>query len=147
VDGQYLNFFLRREVAQVEEQEVKKQQAVERVQKNHILLEMYEQEKSSIDNIIAQALNYPPGANRWLAYEALKKQAALIVKRYASYSCASPFDCYCTITDFIDYLLPPTADESDILGPTCYIDQDSLLYWATQAQKSLESEQVKNILA
>ena len=131
----------------MEEQEVKKQQATERVQKNHILLQIYEREKTSIDDIIDQALNYPPDANRWLAYETLKKQAALIIKRYTAYTCASPFDCYCTITDFIDYLLPQAFDEDTLPQFLRYIDQDALLHWEAHALQSLESERVKNILA
>jgi hypothetical protein len=131
----------------VEDREVKKQQANERVQTNHILLEMYQHEKSSIDDIIDQALNYPVGANRWRAYEALKKQAALIVKRFIAYSCASPLDCYRTLTDFIDYLLPESLDEDYTPQARRYIDQNALLFWEAHANQSLESQRVKNILA
>lgn len=124
------------------------QQALNNFPNNHILLDTYKLEKEGIDEIINLALNYPTGASRWIAYEVLKKQAALLVGVEATRPELASQYHYITLTDFIDYLLPVTTDEQDTPQHLRYINQEELLSWQQQAQRAFDQQRKqRNILS
>lgn len=119
------------------------QQALDRFPDNHLLMETYHYEKEGIDEIIDQALNYPAGANRWIAYEVLKKQAALLAGIDAAHSELMAEQHYRVLTDFIEYLLPESIDELDTPVNKRYVDQAELVVWYQKAQQIFESHKAQ----
>jgi hypothetical protein len=119
------------------------QQALNRFPDNHLLMEAYSYEKEAIDKIIDQALTYPSGANRWIAYEVLKKQAALLSGRDATHSELKTEQHYRVLTDFIEYLLPESVDELDTPLKNRYVDQAALIAWHQRAQQILEQHKTQ----
>lgn len=93
--------------------DVKRQQAIAKVENHHALLSVYKKEKKHVDAIIDQALNFPSGGNRWRAYEALKKQADLLTGWNATQSEFADSMYYNAMVDFVDYLLPEVQDEEE----------------------------------
>lgn len=121
-------------------------QAMTRVQGNAALLEVYGVEKQNIDAIIDQALNYPSGANRWPAYEALKRQAKLLVGWDAPLSSISTSQHYEQLAEFIDYLLPQPINEDETPRSTLYLDEETVSAWYAKAELVLEGIQARQAL-
>lgn len=88
-------------------------QALAQMKHNEAMLEIYQIERKNIDEIVNQAINFPPGANRWAAYSALKKQGDLLVGWNAFSEGIKTSKHYKVLLDFIDYLVPQPADDTD----------------------------------
>lgn len=126
---------------------MKRDRVMYRMQNDLALLEVYKTEKQNMDLIIDQALNYPSGANRWTAYEALKRQANLIVGWDAAPSPIATAQHYELLTEFIDYLLPQPISEDETPRDSLYIDEDTLIAWHAHAAQVLTTIQEQRLLA
>lgn len=125
---------------------MKRDEAMERVQNNYALLEAYKLEKQGIDAIVDQALNYPASGNRWPAYEALKRQANLIVGWDAASPELTGSQYHEVMVDFIDYLLPQSISEDETSRHDLYIDENALGKWYTRAEQVLATLQEQRAL-
>jgi hypothetical protein len=120
--------------------------AIEHMQSYAALLDTYKVEKQHVDAIIDQALNYPSGANRWPALEALKRQAMLIVGWDASLPELTSSAHYEQMIRFIDHLLPQTINEDETPQSTLYIDEHRLEAWCQHADHVLTMMQEQRLL-
>lgn len=87
--------------------------------------------------IIDQALNFPSGASRWIAYEALKRQGKLLAGWNSGSDHLTTIHHYDAMIDFIDFLLPQTANEDEVPQSQRYINPDELSAWEQRAQQIL----------
>lgn len=87
-------------------------QAIAQMEENKAMLEIYQIERKNVDEIVNQAINFPPGANRWQAYSALKKQGDLLAGWNAFSEDIKTPKHYKVLLDFIDYLVPQSAENT-----------------------------------
>lgn len=92
--------------------ELRRQEALLRVQREQVLHEVYVLEPRALETVIEQALAHPPDENRWQAYEDLKAQASQIVGWDARHIPLTTVTHYEVMVAFIDWLLP-RQDEQD----------------------------------
>lgn len=90
-----------------------KQAVMTKIHNDVVLSQVLQSEPQELDAIIDQALAYPVGANRWRAYERLKRQASQIVGRNASQPELNTSNHYRAMLELIDQMLP-LSSEGDI---------------------------------
>jgi len=90
-----------------------KQDVMTKIHDNVVLSQVLQYEPQELDMIIDQALTYPVGANRWRAYERLKRQASKLVGWNASQPELNTSNYYRAMIELIDQMLP-LSSEGDI---------------------------------
>lgn len=85
---------------------VTKYQALERVQRNNLLVQVHTLEKQRLEQVVDLALMVEDPANRWHEYERLKKMASRFVGFDAQNRELATNQHYEVMIDFIDWMLP-----------------------------------------
>lgn len=83
-----------------------KEQALERVQENRRLVQVYRLEKERLEQVIDLALMVEDPANHWREYERLKEMASRFVGFQARHDDLATCQHYEVMLAFIDWLLP-----------------------------------------
>ncbi len=94
---------------------VKREQALRRIRTTHALSQIQKLEPGALEHVVELALMAEDHANHWRAYEQLKKQVATFVGREAPKKELQTSEHYLTMLDFIDWLLPVTQEEMELL--------------------------------